>query len=202
MLTYVLNEIMNRKQHESRLIVGIDGMSGSGKTTLAEKVKRELTTRGIDVAVVHIDDHIVDRSTRYNTGEEQWREHYFIQWDVPLLTTMLFEKAKQGTELLLDFYDLENDTLSSGTVRLPENGILLIEGVYLQRPEWRDFLDYLVYLDCPRDTRFERVTQREQLGPVDQQRLEKYRKRYWAAEDYYLETVKPLQMADLVWEIK
>ena len=39
-------------------------------------------------------------------------------------------------------------------VQIPIVGVIVIEGVFLQRKEWRDFFHYMVYLDCPRETRF------------------------------------------------
>lgn len=99
--------------------------------------------------------------------------------------------------LELDVYDSQTDSLTSSTMRVASDGILLIEGVFLQRKEWRDFFDIVLYIDCPRRTRFERVTSRGNHDIQDRERIELYKRRYWAAEDYYLETEKPLQRADL-----
>ena len=40
--------------------------------------------------------------------------------------------------------------------------VIVIEGVFLQRKEWRDFFHYMVYLDCPRETRFLRESEETQ----------------------------------------
>ena len=50
----------------------------------------------------------------------------------------------------------------------------------------------MVYLDCPRETRFLRESKKTQKN------LSKFENRYWKAEDYYLETELPKDRADLV----
>jgi uridine kinase len=65
-------------------------------------------------------------------------------------------------------------------VLIPNDCVVIIEGVFLQRKEWREFFDYIVYLDCPRETRFLRE------GEIVKGNIEKFRNRYWKAEDYYL----------------
>ena len=50
----------------------------------------------------------------------------------------------------------------------------------------------MVYLDCPRETRFLRES------PETQKNLSKFKNRYWKAEDYYLETELPKDRADVV----
>ncbi|HEU4963936.1 MAG TPA: hypothetical protein VFV52_08795 [Bacilli bacterium] len=68
--------------------------------------------------------------------------------------------------------------------------------------EWRGFFYAVIYLDCPRATRFERVTGRGKQDIRDQERITRNERRYWAAEDYYLQTERPLERADVVWESK
>lgn len=194
-----LRAVLNNMQDGERLLVGIDGLSGSGKTTLAKQFASELDKHGVRSTVLHLDDLITVRKMRYQTGHAEWYEHYFLQWDVASLAERVFRSWERGaTELELDVYDADRDLLTARTVRVPDRGILLIEGVFLQRKEWRSFFDHVIYIDCPRSTRFARVTGRGGQDIADQERIERYRRRYWAAEDYYLDTEKPLQQADRV----
>ena len=45
-------------------VVAIDGLSGAGKTTLVSHLNNEPS-----VYVLHIDDYIVERDRRYETGQ-------------------------------------------------------------------------------------------------------------------------------------
>ncbi|WP_370632772.1 AAA family ATPase [Halobacillus sp. Nhm2S1] len=149
-------------------VLGIDGLSRSGKTTLTEKIEKELKKSSFPVVTYHIDDYIVEREKRYNTGYEQWYEYYFLQWDVKALKEDLFEVLEK------------------------ERNLVIMEGVFLQREEWRSFFDFVVYVQCPRKERFLRESEQTRKN------IDKFKERYWKAEDYYIEKVEPERQADLI----
>lgn len=180
-------------------IIGIDGLSGAGKTTITETITKELTYEGQKVLVIHIDDLIEEREKRYNTGHPEWYEYYCLQWDVQGIKEKLFEAIREKlNHLHLKFYDKENDRCYMENINIEQSNIILIEGVFLQRKEWRNFFDYMIYLDCPKIVRSERVLQRDAYIGDMNERLKKYEQRYWAGEDYYFKVVNPIQGADIV----
>lgn len=187
----LMDAILSRHVNH-RLVLGIDGLSRSGKTTFAEELRQRLIQRQKSVFIFHIDDHIVERKKRYETGFEQWYEYYNLQWDVEFLRQHLFAKLHDAQEISLPFYNSVLDTLKSKTVTVPYDCIVIVEGVFLQRQEWREFFDFVIYLDCPRDKRFERE------AASARENVEKFKKRYWKAEDFYLDSVRPLAKADMV----
>ncbi|WP_157060087.1 kinase [Saccharibacillus kuerlensis] len=180
------------KVSERRFVLGIDGLSRSGKTSLTAELKRRLVERGEEFVLLHIDDYITARSQRYHTGHEEWYEYYALQWNAEKLRKDLFENLKTASQLTLPVYDEQVDSLETQTVHLPERGIIVVEGVFLQRSEWRGYCDFVVYLDCPREERFKRE------GELTQSRRDKFVNRYWKAEDYYLKTERPTEQAHLV----
>lgn len=187
----ILREIA-RIEAGQRYILGVDGLSRSGKTTLVAKLKQYFLEENIAVFVFHIDDYIVERKRRYNTDYEQWHEYYHLQWDVEWLKENFFKQLSCGEILSLSTYDDLSDTHDLQEIKTPKTGLIIVEGVFLQRKEWRSYFDYIIYLDCPRETRFKREKEETQ------QDIEKFRHRYWKAEDYYLETELPLEKADLI----
>ncbi|MDF9662379.1 kinase [Bacillus wiedmannii] len=188
------NELINimKKHKENRFILGIDGLSRSGKTTFVTNLKENMKQESIPFHIFHIDDHIVERNKRYHTGYEEWYEYYYLQWDIESLRQKFFQKLQNETKLKLPFYNNETDTSEMKKVQIPIVGVIVIEGIFLQRKEWRDFFHYMVYLDCPRETRFLRES------PETQKNLSKFENRYWKAEGFYLETELPKDRADLV----
>lgn len=187
----LLNRIPN-ENIDHRFILAIDGLSRSGKTTLVEQISQHLKGMDIPFFIFHIDDHIVERNRRYNTLHEEWYEYYCLQWDVDWLSQNFFHHLKHSQSFSLPYYDGETDTHSEHRISMPKACIIVVEGVFLQRKEWRSFFDYLVYLDCLRDKRFQRESD------ATQKNIEKFKNRYWKAEEYYIETENPIEKADLV----
>ncbi len=188
------NELITimKKHRENRFILGIDGLSRSGKTTFVANLKENMKQESIPFHIFHIDDHIVERNKRYHTEYEEWYEYYYLQWDIEWLRQKFFQKLQNETKLKLPFYNDETDSCEMKKVQIPIVGVIVIEGVFLQRKEWRDFFHYMVYLDCPRETRFLRES------PETQKNLLKFENRYWKAEDYYLESETPEKRANLL----
>lgn len=187
-----LLETVRQQGKQSRCILGVDGLSRSGKTTFTERLRQNLVQKQIDVSVLHLDDHIVERKRRYDTGHEPWYEYYALQWDVPYLRENLFSKLRRGNEIVLRFYDEDSDEHIARTLLVPAKCVIIVEGVFLQRAEWRSFLDYCVYLDCPRHIRFSRESEAVQAN------LAKFESRYWKAEDYYIQAARPAEQADVI----
>jgi len=177
-----------------RLIIGIDGLSRSGKTTFVHKIETYLLEEKIPVHIFHIDDYIVEKKRRYHTGHEEWHEYYHLQWDVDWIKENLLKQLKESKELRLLTYEPDQDMQIEKMVSIPDTCLILLEGVFLQRMEWRSFFDFMIYLDCSREKRFAR----ESLET--QQKLDKFKNRYWKAEDYYLDSLKPQEQADFVWQ--
>lgn len=149
---------------------------------------------------IHIDDHIVERDKRYYTGNDEWYEYYQLQWDTEYLKENLFKKLHQNVnQLVLPFYNKKENKSTFHMINVPSNCMVIIEGIFLLRQEWKFFYDYVIFLECPRDVRYERVLQRDTyLGSIDE-RLKKYEKRYWIAEDYYIKTQNPKGEATKVY---
>ncbi|MCU5654348.1 kinase [Bacillus mycoides] len=188
------NEIMKviKEHKDERFILGIDGLSRSGKTTFVKELEADMKQSGIPFHIFHIDDHITERNKRYNTGFAEWYEYYNLQWDIEWLQRNFFWKLQSDIQVQLPFYHDETDICEMKEIQLPLVGVIIVEGVFLQRKEWRNFFHYMVYLDCSRETRFLRES------PETQKNLSKFQSRYWKAEEHYLEAELPRDRADLV----
>ena len=191
----LINQYKNHTPNRP-FIVAIDGLSGAGKTTFANEIKKRLD----HTLVIHIDDHIVERKKRYGTGFEQWYEYYQLQWDTVYLEEQLYQKIHQNAaQLCLPFYDKDRDMSVMETINLSPDHIIIIEGIFLLREEWKSYYDTIIFLDCPKETRYERVLQRDVYIGDLAERLKKYQERYWLAEEYYLKKQAPLEMAHSIF---
>ncbi|GMK41510.1 uridine kinase [Paenibacillus sp. CCS19] len=187
-----VTEIIMNQCKKDRFILGIDGLSRAGKTTLVNDLQQKLIARQKPVCIFHIDDHIVERNKRYDTGFEQWYEYYYLQWDVAFIQQQFLSKLSHAQEISIPYYNSELDKVEMKTVTMNSNCIIIIEGVFLQRSPWREYFDFIIYLECAREKRFDRET------ASSKHNLDKFKLRYWKAEDYYLNTVQPRTHADMV----
>jgi uridine kinase len=180
------------KYQHKRYILGIDGLSRSGKTTVANYLKSILNRENQPVYLFHLDNYIVEKERRYQTGHEEWYEYYELQWDVPWLKEYFFEKLKEHKQLQLPTYNGKTDTHTTKVVNISDKCLIIVEGVFLQRKEWRNYFDYLILIDSQKEKRFNREQKTTQLN------VGKFLNRYWKAEDYYLNTINPAVNANLV----
>lgn len=188
----------NTQQFEGNYIVGIDGYSCGGKTSLTQNLRQWLEV-DYPVSIFHIDDHIRTRKHRYDTGYEQWYELYHLQWGTVYIKEALLKPLKNNSsQVKLQYYNKDKDSITENINNIMPKSIIIIEGVFLQRAEWRELFDYMVFVHCPREIRFQReIVRSNYKGNIDEL-IDKYKERYWAAEDYYEKTYKPMDTADLI----
>lgn len=180
-------------------VIGIDGLSGAGKTTLVNQLESELKEM-FQIVVIHMDDHIVERNRRYNTGYAEWYEYYYLQWEIKELTEKLFKSIRKDHKITLPYYEKAIDKNINKTISIPPDSIILIEGIFLQRKEWSTLFDYVIYIECPREIRYERVLKRDQYIGNRQEIIDKYKRRYWLGEKHYLEMEDPIRTANKVYK--
>lgn len=199
MIDEILDRFKNRACKNRPFVVGVDGLSGAGKTMLVNNLEIKMK-RKYPIIVIHIDDHIVKKNQRYSTGNEEWYEYYFLQWDIDMLKNILFEKIyNNSSTLMLPFYNNVNDKITDKLISITSESIVIIEGIFLQRKEWRCYYDYVIFIDCPMEIRRGRALNRDKYIGDFQKRLDKYERRYWIGENYYLEVENPIENADRVY---
>ncbi|QUH21614.1 uridine kinase [Alkaliphilus sp. B6464] len=183
-------------------MVAIDGLGGSGKTTITKSIAENLKTKGYNPVIIHIDDFIQPKSVRYNEKYEEWFCYYHLQWRYKYLIDNILCPIYDGEKMIdrkIELYDKDIDEYKVKDFKYDsDKSLLIIEGVFLQRPELKKFLNYVIYLDIPKDIRLERVIKRDRYIGNDQQIVDKYKTRYFPAEERYISTCCPKDNADLV----
>ena len=168
----VVQGISAREAAAERLMVTIDGPCASGKTTLAGKLAWVFSA-----AVVHTDDYVIPHAQKTperlavpggNCDADRLAREVTVPW-------------KRGEPVTTRRYDFRNDRLLPEE-KLPECRILILEGSYCNLPVIRECADIRVFLDTPREIRWERLRKRE-----SPQSLQMFRDRWIPLEDHYFQ---------------
>lgn len=122
---------IHARRDEARIVL-IAGPSSSGKTTFAKKLSIQLTVLGFKPVAIGLDDYFVPRAQTPLDEDGNYDFEHIDAIDVPLLNGHL-EELLAGREVELPRFDFKTGerTASGGhRIRLPERGILIMEGIH------------------------------------------------------------------------
>ena len=99
----------------------------------------------------------------------------------------------------IEVYNRETDSYTLRKIEIPVGTTVIIEGVFLQRPELRPYFETVIYLELDKENEIDNVFQ---IGTFIWESKEeialKYEQRYFPAEEKYVEQCNPLALADVV----
>ena len=133
------------------LRVAIDGVDGVGKTTFADLLAEELRSAGREVISASVDGFHNPRSIRYRLGRTP-EGFYRDSYDYEGLKRSLLDPLCEGG--LLSYRSAIFDHVTDSAVATPDReatvgSILVFDGLFLHRPELRDYWHFSIYLDAP-----------------------------------------------------
>jgi uridine kinase len=190
-------EELARRGHAA-LTIAVDGVSGSGKTSFADDLAGELRARGRSVVRASVDDFHRPKAERYRMGRNSSDGHYLESYDYDALKRELLDPlAPGGTRVYrTKVFDLETDTPELSQLREAQDGtILIVDGLFLNRDELRDYWDLSIFLDVPFDVATRRCAARD--GSVADY-LHSSNRRYVEGETRYLKECRPRDRASIV----
>jgi len=160
----------------------IDGHGGSGKSTLAEELAKELNAE-----IIHTDDF-----ASFDNWSNWW----------PLIIEQVFKPIQDGaTKLNYPRSKWWDDHEPEPVVDQPVTNIMILEGVSALREEFREYIDFGVYVDTPREICLQRGLERDRNndGKSDREILALWDK-WLKNEDKYIARDNPKEYADIVVE--
>jgi uridine kinase len=152
--------------------IGIDGVDGAGKTSLAEEIAQLLTRRGRPCVRVSLDFFERPPAERFERGELSPEGYY------------------------LDGFDIERLRAHVWSIGGPAELVVVVDGIFLQRPELADLWDATVWVEADLEAAAERARKRDSMRTDSlEQELERYRLRYFPAQRRYIEEQRPRDRA-------
>ena len=184
------------------LRVAVDGPDASGKTTLADELGAVLRRRGRAVVRVSVDGFLRPRRERSASGAFSPHGYYHGAFDVDLLVESVLRPLRAGGARMIrgHVYDYATDTRTVGDpVHVDEGAVVIVDGVFLQRPELTSDWDVVVYVDVSEGETLRRARPRdaEIFGSVSEVET-RYRERYLPAQRLYRDDADPVAHAHVV----
>jgi uridine kinase len=156
--------------------IGIDGVDGAGKTRLGEELAQELTSRGRPAVRVSLDQFERGKAERYARGDLSPEGFY------------------------RDSFDLERFRAHVVSIGGLPDLVVLVDGVFLHRPELADLWDATVWVEAEIDVAADRGAERNRVwfDSLDET-YERFRTRYKPAQRRYIEEQRPHERATFVF---
>ena len=182
--------------------VAVDGPPAAGKTTLADELAVVLRARDREVIRASTESFHLPRAQRYRRGEFSPEANYHDSFDYDTLRRVLLDPLGPDGDRRYQaaVYNWHTDTaLSQPIATAPAGAVLLLDGVFLLRPELIDRWDLSIFVSAA----FERILDRARIR--DLARLgstaeveRRFRTRYIPAQKLYFAEARPADRADII----
>ena len=180
------------------LRVAVDGIDGAGKTHFAGELEPLLAASGRDIIRASVDGFHHPKEVRYRLGRGSPEGFYGDSYDYEAFRETLLNPLSPGGSgrYRTAVYDVATEKPVSVPEKQAEAGaILLLDGIFLHRPELRDYWDVSVWLETPFSVSVPRMAERDDNLP-DPDAPEQ--QRYVEGQKLYLSESTPQRYATFV----
>ncbi|MFR9779157.1 uridylate kinase [Micromonospora sp. MS34] len=186
------------------LRVAVDGPDAAGKTRLADDLTGVLAGRR-DVIRVSVDDFHRPVEIRLRRGPLSPEGYYRDALDHDALIERVLRPLGPGGDrrYLPAAHNLRTDAALPDVPRTARaDAVLLVDGVFLLRPELRGHWDVAIYLHVDPEETLRRALVRDLdlFGSAETVR-QRYRERYLPAQRRYRSEARPLDRADILLDL-
>jgi uridine kinase len=200
----IVGKIMERRATVAgarSLLVGISGIDGCGKGYLASQLEAHLALHAVTAAVLNADAWLNLPEKRFDKSSpaENFYENairfdeFFSQLVIPL-------KNQRSVYLSADFTEETATRYRKYTYEFKDVSVVLVEGIFLFKPQYRKHFDLAIWVDCSFATALARAISRAQEGLSPVNTIAAYETIYFPAQRIHLAQDNPRENADLVFE--
>jgi uridine kinase len=197
-----LGEGIYRRNQSHPLRVAIDGIDAAGKTSLADELAKHLRKKDREIIRASVDDFHNPAQIRKSKGDLSPDGYYQDSFNYNALIRCLLTPLGPGGNRLYQekVFDLDhNRPVKSPIKEASQDAILIIDGIFLLRPELSPFWDLSIYLDIS----FKNATHRGALRDAERigsfaEAQRRYRDRYVPGQKLYHLEANPLDKADIL----
>lgn len=150
----VLNQLLDRLytvEPTRPALIAIDGFDGAGKTVLAHELVllNETIRAHRPVISISIDGFHYPRERRHAAGKGP-ESFYYDSYDYASFHQCVVEPLRKSLPITPAVWDVARDEpVTNDPIDVFPNALVLVDGIFLQRPELRDVWDASVWVDVP-----------------------------------------------------
>ena len=203
-LDEVVRKILERRTDAPAahsLLVGVSGIDGCGKGYLAAQLQAHLALHGVIPTILNVDGWLNLPQKRFdrdapalNFYENALRlDQFFSQLVLPL-------RERRSLRLVADFVEETASDYRRHTYDYSDVAVLLVEGIFLFKPQYREYFDLTIWVDCSFPTALARAIERAQEGLSPANTIAAYETIYFPAQRIHLAQDQPREHADLIFD--
>lgn len=179
--------------------VGIDGVDGAGKTWFANELAERIGAAPVIRASV--DSFHNPRAVRYARGKDSPEGFFEDSFNYALLKEVLLDPLEPGgsRHFKRGAFDHWTDEPIGADVEIaPIPSVLLFDGIFVHRPELREYWDYSIFLHVSTEESVRRCNAR--IGALDApgDPEDPIHRRYVRGQEIYLRRCEPRSRATRV----
>ena len=183
------------------LLVGLSGIDACGKGYLARQLEAHLGVHGVIAGIVNVDGWLTLPEKRFdqNAPAKNFYENA-IRFDEFFTKLVLPLREQRSVHLVADFVEETASGYRKHTYDFNDVSVVLVEGIFLFKPQYRNYFDLTIWIDCSFSTALARAINRGQEGLSPANTIAAYDTIYFPAQRIHLAHDKPREHADLIFE--
>lgn len=179
------------------VLVGLSGIDGSGKGFIAAQVVSRLRASGVRAIALNVDGWLNLPHVRFSA--EDPARHFYLN---ALRMEQMFEELvlplrdHRSVRVTADFAEETALSFRPRTYVYHDVDVIVLEGIFLFKPDYRDHFDVAFWIDCGFDTALARAIARGQEGLPPAETVRAYETIYFPAQRLHIERDRPFQDVD------
>lgn len=188
------------KNNGEAVLVAISGIDASGKSITTSRIYYDLTSKGLKVAVISADKwlmHSHKKAADETTPSQFYMNSY--RWNELFKEVLLPLKQNRSLYLEKELQHSTSDRPYLQVYRYSDIDVILFEGIFLFRHDYRNHYDLSIWVDCDFNTAFKRAMLRNQEQLTLTELIRDYKTIYFPAQHIHLDKDHPKEYADVVY---
>jgi uridine kinase len=192
-------EARTRVPPQRSVLVAVSGIDGSGKGFVTARIAEALRSRALRVAAINVDGWLNLPDRRFSAVDPG--AHYYrhaIRFDTLFAELVLPLRERRSHRVEVDHTDETATAYRKCVHSYDDIDVIVLEGIFLLKPELRGYYDLSVWIECGFATALERAVPRAQEGLSPEQTIRVYETTYFPAQRIHFARDDPQLAATLI----